>query len=868
MKKRIISLFLVIVMLVTMLPIYTVSSFAVTSGDFEYVVLADGTVEITDYIGIESELEIPLKIDGYVVTSIGNRAFYDDDVLTVVLIPSNVKSIGLSAFDNCSFLTKVILEEGLRTIDAWAFYNCDSLTSITIPASVSNIDIMSFSSCDSLTEIIVNENNETYSNDSCGALFDKDKTVMIQYPIGNSRTSYVILDSVTTITSEVFRKCSYLTSVTIPDSVTKIDETTFLDCGSLKYVFYTGTEEQWNSIDRNSCDTVTDESQCIIHYNSIGHTGGDWIIETEPTCISNGLKHKKCEICNDVFDNKSIDALGHNYVDNFCTRCNEPQITNTWFQDPNGWYYIGEDGYVSTNQWVVDDIGWCFVGDDGYVLKDAWVEDVNGWSYVDESGHLVTNQWLEDELGLRYVNSNGYMATNCWGEDGVGIYYFGYDGYLIKNKWFLVNDNIWCYSDEEGYCTKQFKFIIVGKIELTVKIIEYSGTVTDLAIPATINGYTVTKIESAAFDECTELINVVIPNSITSIDEKSFYKCGSLKSIFIPKAVTSIGYAAFDECFELTEIYYSGSKSQWGLIVVGGANDYLLNGTFHYNSSSHIESDWKIEKDPTCTTDGLKYKECSICGQLLKTETIKKYGHNWSDWEVVKESSCKETGLKLKICLICLLEEYDIIEKIKHTQGNWIIDIEPTCMTKGKQHTECEICGEMEYDTIPALGHNYENGTCINCGEAEFTLVGWVQDAGGWRYYNTDGTLATNKWLKDSVGWCYVGDNGYCVTNTWKKDSKGWCYLDANGRMATNKWIKDSQGWCYVGANGYCVTNTWKKDSKGWCYLDENGSMTKNEWIKDGGKWYYLDGNGYMVTGTKVIGGKTYKFNSSGIWVS
>jgi len=188
--------------------------------------------------------------------------------------------------------------------------------------------------------------------------------------------------------------------------------------------------------------------------------------------------------------------------------------------------------------------------------------------------------------------------------------------------------------------------------------------------------------------------------------------------------------------------------------------------------------------------------------------------------------------------------------------------------------------------------------------------TGWVKDDGGWKYYDENGILATNKWLKDSVGWCYVGADGYCVTNCWKKDSIGWCYLDANGRMTTNKWIKDSVGWCYVGADGYCVTNkwvkdskgwvyldnngrmvtnkwvkdskgwcyvgadgyavtnAWKKDSKGWCYLDANGRMVINDWVKDGGKWYYLDSNGYMVTGTKIIDGKTYKFNSSGVWIS
>ena len=37
-------------------------------------------------------------------------------------------------------------------------------------------------------------------------------------------------------------------------------------------------------------------------------------------------------------------------------------------------------------------------------------------------------------------------------------------------------------------------------------------------------------------------------------------------------------------------------------------------------------------------------------------------------------------------------------------------------------------------------------------------------------------------------------------------------------------------------------------------------------WQQIGGKWYYLD-DGAMVTGTKKINGKTYTFNSSGVWV-
>ena len=153
----------------------------------------------------------------------------------------------------------------------------------------------------------------------------------------------------------------------------------------------------------------------------------------------------------------------------------------------------------------------------------------------------------------------------------------------------------------------------------------------------------------------------------------------------------------------------------------------------------------------------------------------------------------------------------------------------------------------------------YQNGAKVkNC---------WKQDSKGWCYLGADGYMVTNGWRKDSVGWCYVGADGYMVKNKWVKDSVGWCYLGADGRMVTNRWVTDSVGWCYIGADGYAVTNCWKRDSVGWCYLDANGSMTKSAWVYDGGKWYYCDGNGYMVTGTKTIGGKTYKFNSSGVWI-
>ena len=170
------------------------------------------------------------------VTSIGYGAFRYCTGLTSVTIPDSVTSIGDWAFYNCTGLTSVTIPDSVTSIGDWAFYNCTGLTSVTIPDSVTSIGNYAFYDCTSLTSITVKEGNPNYSSDEYGVLFNKDKTLLIQYPIGNTRTSYTIPDSVTSIGDSAFRYCTSLTSVTIPDSVTSIGYGAFRYCTGLTSV--------------------------------------------------------------------------------------------------------------------------------------------------------------------------------------------------------------------------------------------------------------------------------------------------------------------------------------------------------------------------------------------------------------------------------------------------------------------------------------------------------------------------------------------------------------------------------------------------------------------------------------------------------
>ena len=197
--------------------------------------IENGVTSIGDYAFYRCEDLTGVTVPDSVI-SIGKSAFYRCDSLTSVTIPGSVNIIGESAFRDCEKLSEVFISNGVRTIGNWAFRGCTSLSDIFIPESVYRIAdayYAALSGCDSLTMIEVDQKNTNYSSQD-GILYNKEKLKLIFCPRGI--TNVDIPHGVQTIEQYSFSDNSKITDVKIPETVTNINSYAFEGCTALESV--------------------------------------------------------------------------------------------------------------------------------------------------------------------------------------------------------------------------------------------------------------------------------------------------------------------------------------------------------------------------------------------------------------------------------------------------------------------------------------------------------------------------------------------------------------------------------------------------------------------------------------------------------
>ena len=150
-------------------------------------------------------LDLPSTYNGLPVTAIADGtnstrvAFFNNDYIRKVTIPSSITTIGSRAFSFSDRITTIILHNNISSIGFNAFEGLSKLSSISLPSGLTELDTGLLSGCTSLTSITI--------------------------PSG-----------VTAIGASVFNGCSALTSATFGSGITEIRERTFFNCTSLSTI--------------------------------------------------------------------------------------------------------------------------------------------------------------------------------------------------------------------------------------------------------------------------------------------------------------------------------------------------------------------------------------------------------------------------------------------------------------------------------------------------------------------------------------------------------------------------------------------------------------------------------------------------------
>ena len=205
------------------------------------------------------------------VKYIRDYAFFHCTSLSVLELPESINSIGNMTFSNCTSLKAINVDKnntrfysvdgvlfdsnkrydetrielvqypvgktdkeysipnGVIDLSYGAFTMCSELTVLRIPKSVTGIDKVRgitamtgiekvFRGCISLRSIDVDNENKIYSSEN-GILFDKNKTMLIEYPAAKTDQSYSIPDSVENVSCHAFGECESLKSLDISKNV-------------------------------------------------------------------------------------------------------------------------------------------------------------------------------------------------------------------------------------------------------------------------------------------------------------------------------------------------------------------------------------------------------------------------------------------------------------------------------------------------------------------------------------------------------------------------------------------------------------------------------------------------------------------------
>ena len=807
-------------------------------------------------IGLTEVEEIPIVI--------GNSAFKDCSNVESFVIPEGITMIGNYAFQGCTGLTEISLPQSIEGIGTFAFCSCSNLRDITLPNGLESIENSAFKECASLSEISIPDSVKNIGDNAfngCTAL-----------------TEISIPEGVTELNMGVFRGCTNLSSLTIPDSVVAIERGAFYGCEKLTDIPIPENVEVLGIMAFYGCKGLTEISipEKVEHLGDDIFFGCTGLTDIDLPDGLTSIGERAFYGCSELTDMDLPESLTNigSHAFHGCTNITSLDFPSGVTEIESGTAYkCSALTSVTLGEGVTSIGGSAFYecGSLSSVTVPDSVESIGEFAFW----YCTSLTDINIPEGVTSINTSTF--NGCTGLTDVqlpeSLKKIGDNAFSKCSKLteLTIPETVNSIGDHAFYNCSSLKTVEMPVRMTSLGSYAFRGcsSLTAISIPKGV-----TKIDQNTFYSCRSLLKAVIPEDVTDIDSTAFKDCSPELCIYcvngsyahnfaVENGINCSFRASLEDC-EITleqDNYPTVDKPIKPVITVRDGNMILEEGKDYRVSKSdavigetfstvtglnnyHGEvivsftiidhrwnSEYTVDKEATCTEDGVESIYCIDCGAIRETRSIPATGHDWEDeYRVDTERGCVTDGEESIHCRNC--GERKDIQIIPAIGSHDLVSHEakePTCTEAGCEAYEtCTVCGYTTYKEIPATGHTWEtveipagllkNGSkysqCTVCGEKKNvkTIAGYANSYVS-SFKVVRGTKAfTAKWKKQSAA-NQKKFNGYQIRYSTSSNMSNAKYVTASRASASRKITGLKKNKKY-----YVQVRTYTKTSKGTFY--------------------------------------------------
>lgn len=513
------------------------------------------------------------------LTTINDRAFSQCQNLKSFTILNSLKNIGKEVFKECPGLETVVVEEGVTQLPNGLFYKCTGLKNVTIPTTLKQISGKLFSGCVSIENIEIPEGVEViggFAFEECSKL----KTIKLPH-------------SISTFKSAAFFQCKSLQDVIYNGNIndwavinfegetTNTDQSIYGSADAYLH-YYSEFLNDFNNpclYSRRLTTTDKDLSRVVLNAAKINNWALTGLDDVQEIIISSSVKEIEPAAFRDMLGLQKFEVESNNAAysskNGVLFNKNKTQLLNYPAQKAEVTYEVAPSvkaisglafyGNERLKSVVIKDtverIGWgCFGNCSllesmqlpfvGGIRDYISLSDINHFSYIFGNRYISNKKMHESHTNLRRGALSVGENEPDSPDDLVQMYFVlppslksvviknGFDEYNIYNSAFANCDNI-----------ENIKLDCNVRIIGTNAFLECNGVKSIHPLNEENNGIsmknTLQHIRYAAFSDCANLANIVLPEHVLTIDNQSFANLKSLITCELPEDLEYI-YSADD----------------------------------------------------------------------------------------------------------------------------------------------------------------------------------------------------------------------------------------------------------------------------------------------------------------------------------